>query len=99
MENMFNNTYSLRTLKLGQYWYFESNCGLYGEYRLQGNQTIYTAAQLINQYPSTGVGTYFRVDGEELCVLIYDSGEMVFQLGGEEDPEKGMILKTLNMKD
>ena len=94
MINMFSNLTNLASLSLGTDWTFLSNNGLSYSWKRKGDSTVYTAEELTSSYDgSTMAGTYIRPD-MEVTAIVYDSGEMVFQLGSTPDSTKGNVLGT-----
>ena len=94
MLQVFSNTESLEVLSLGENWNFLSNCNLSYNWKRDVNGAVYTAEDLIANYNgSTMSGIYRRTDIVK-AAIVYDSGELVFQVGSESDSSLGNVLGT-----
>ena len=94
MSSIFSGTSKLNTLILGTNWNFLSSNGLSNSWKRDGDNTIYTATELTANYVgSTMAGIYRRTD-VTMNAILYDSGELVFQIGSTPDKSKGNVTNT-----
>ena len=92
MSYMLDGLSNLRILKLGTNFAFQTTDSmLTGTWQRDGDNTIYTANELMNSYDgSTMAGTY-RNTNMDIYVISYSNGEAVFQIGATPDPSKGSV--------
>ena len=95
-DEMFYKCASLREINISNRMIFNQNVGLKGTWRNNRTGEIYNSIldlPLDSRYNGTSnYGTYSRLD-EETHVMLYDSGEMVFQKGNAIDPSKGNLIE------